>query len=93
MSNPTEADWINAARDIWNWDNESDVWIPEAHDEACGLFDKCDMEADVGAWVTGARVWISREQLDNYLAMQKGEKASLRFPSIDYPLAPAPAGE
>jgi len=93
MSIPTESDWLNTARELWNCDNDSDVWIPGTNDEVCGLFDKCDVQSTVGAWITGARVWISREQLDVYMARQRGEKVNFRFPSIEYTSRPAEAGE
>ena len=92
-SNPSKSDWLNAAREIWNWDSESDVWIPEACEECCELFQESEMEPEVGIWITGARIWVSRQQLDAYLARQRGDTADLRVPHITYLIVPADAGE
>lgn len=89
MTSPTEFDWVNAARDIWNSDDESDVWVPESNDQPCSLMDKLDTDATIGAWVTGARVWVSRKQLDAYLSKQAGEGDGPLLPVITY----VPAGD
>lgn len=77
MSLPDTADWIMAAFAIWSNNDELDVYI--------SLRDKptveCD-EPDEGAWVTGARVWVSREQLDALLSSTGGPGPLL--PEITY---------
>lgn len=78
MSLPDTADWIMAAFAIWSDNDELDVYI--------SLRDKptveCD-EPDEGAWVTGARVWVSREQLDAFIKQQAGGPGPL-VPEITY---------
>jgi hypothetical protein len=85
MTNPSDSDWINAAKGIWNADIESDVWIPESNDELCSiLYPEEDGDSTVGVWVTGARVWVSRSQLDAYLCQQRGEGNGPDIPEITY---------
>ena len=104
MTTPSDSDWINAARHIWNADQEGDVWIPSANDPSCTVGFSHDMfgqqDHESGAWITGARVWISREQLDAYLGQQAGHGAGPGLPVITYisqtkstSHAPAAAGD
>jgi hypothetical protein len=79
MTDPTVPDFINAAFAIWNADDESDVYISLRDDHDI----ECD-NPDDGAWVTGARVWISREQLDAYLLQQQGKGPGPELPCIQY---------
>lgn len=88
MTSPTESDWLNAAKQIWNADLEGDIWIPESDDSPCSVGFSHDMlgqqDHQIGAWVSGARVWISREQLDACLRQQAGDGNGPQLPSISY---------
>ena len=87
MTSPTESDWINAARQIWNANLEGDIWIPE-DDSSCVVGFSQDMlgqqDHEIGAWVVGARVWISREQVDAYINQHENKGIGPKLPSIVY---------
>jgi hypothetical protein len=87
MTTPSDSDWAKAAVHIWGADEEGDVWLPVNDPSfAVGFSQDTLGQSDYegGAWVTGARVWISREQLDAYLALQAGKGEGPHLPIISY---------